>query len=129
MKQKLLKWFDTENINEGFAKILIAISAYETGYWSSRLCRRNKNFFGMKQPRIRETTSLGEWGGYASYENKRSSVRDMVMYLRYFDYNRDYTNLEMFVQEMQIKGYYEQDFGTYYKGVKACYEKLWGTGK
>jgi len=128
MKRKIELFFTNQyNFSRDFARMIVAVSAFETGYWTSRIYKRNRNLFGMKHPSIRKTTSLGEMNDHAYYQNKDNSLKDFVFYLRYFGYSGEYgIDLYRFVLEMQLKGYFEIDFFDYYKGVSACYEKLFG---
>lgn len=52
----------------------------ESGHLKSSLCVDNNNLTGMKHPRLRETTSLGQKNGYAHYQNWIESVKDLYLW-------------------------------------------------
>jgi len=54
--------------------------ALETGSLSSAICQENHNLFGMKEPRIRETTALGTKRGHAYYKDYIDSIKDYKLW-------------------------------------------------
>jgi flagellum-specific peptidoglycan hydrolase FlgJ len=63
--------------NIKFPNIVFAQCLIETGYFTSDLFYNQKNLFGMKQPRIRETKSVGiSKSGYATYNTWVESIED-----------------------------------------------------
>jgi len=54
--------------------------ALETGMLTSTICAENNNLFGMKEPRVRETTALGTKRGHAYYENYVDSIKDYKLW-------------------------------------------------
>jgi hypothetical protein len=52
----------------------------ESGHLKSSLCLENNNLTGMKHPRVRQTTSLGQKNGYAYYENWIQCVKDLYLW-------------------------------------------------
>lgn len=62
--------------------IVLAQMKLESGNYTSKLALENNNYFGMKQPRRRLTTSLGEKNGYASYQSWVHSVLDYALWQR-----------------------------------------------
>ena len=60
--------------------IVLAQARLETGNYTSVLFKENHNLFGMKQARIRATTSEGTKNSYAYYKNWINSVYDYAMY-------------------------------------------------
>lgn len=69
--------------NIQYHEIVLAQIRLETGNLSSFLCRENKNLFGMKYPRQRETTALGENLGHAFYESYAACVADYAIWQQY----------------------------------------------
>ena len=65
-------------------EIVIAQAKLETGNFTSPIFRESNNLFGMKHPRVRQTTSLGSHRGHAYYHHWTDSVRDYVMWLQYY---------------------------------------------
>ena len=62
--------------------IVLAQMKLESGNYTSKLALENNNYFGMKQPQRRLTTSLGEKNGYASYQSWVYSVLDYALWQR-----------------------------------------------
>ena len=69
--------------------IVLAQMKLESGNYTSKLALENNNYFGMKQPRRRLTTSLGEKNGYASYQSWVHSVLDYALWQK--EYARQLT--------------------------------------
>ena len=67
--------------------IVFAQMRLESGNFSSELARINDNFFGMRQPYTRITTSNGEQGGYANYRNWAFSLLDYALWQRRYAYD------------------------------------------
>lgn len=60
--------------------IVLAQMKLESGNYTSKLALENNNYFGMKQPYKRATTSIGEKNGYASYKSWVHSVLDYALW-------------------------------------------------
>lgn len=60
--------------------IVLAQMKLESAIYTSKLALENNNYFGMKQPRKRATTSIGEKNGYASYKSWVHSVLDYALW-------------------------------------------------
>ena len=69
--------------------IVLAQMKLESANYTSKLALENNNYFGMKQPRKRATTSIGEKNGYASYQSWVHSVLDYALWQR--EYARQLT--------------------------------------
>ena len=105
-----------------------AISRSETGDFTNGLTKDHNNIFSMKQPRIRNTTSLGETeqeydtgrsrGKFASFSSRESAIDDLVLYMQEFNYPRDFPNLFDHLAFMKSKGYYGVSFDTYLARVR-----------
>ncbi len=54
----------------------------ESGHLKSFLSIKNNNLTGMKHPRVRETTSLGQKNGYAYYKSWIDCVKDIYLWKR-----------------------------------------------
>lgn len=72
--------------------IVLAQMKLESGNYTSKLALENNNYFGMKQPRKRATTSIGEENGYASYKSWVHSVLDYALWQK--EYARSLTEVE-----------------------------------
>lgn len=66
--------------------IVYAQMLLESGHFGSRLAKTNHNYFGMKEPYVRPTTSLGKKNGYASYKSWTWSVMDYALWQRNMAY-------------------------------------------
>lgn len=63
-----------------YPEIVLAQAKIETGYFTSRIFRENKNLFGMKLPRSRTTTAVGENRNHAVYLDWKQSVYDYKLW-------------------------------------------------
>jgi len=109
------------------AKYAVAVSAFETGNWTSKIYHKNHNLFGMKLPKQRKTTAIGENYGHARYKNNEQSINDFVYYLEQLYYPRYFNDLFHFVATMQGKGYFTASLSSYYTGVQSRYRKYFKT--
>lgn len=78
-----------EQIGIEHPHIVLAQMKLESGNYTSKLALENNNYFGMKQPRKRTTTSIGEKNGYASYKSWAHSVLDYALWQK--EYARQLT--------------------------------------
>lgn len=60
--------------------IAYAQMVLESAHFDSPLAKSNNNYFGMKEPSVRSTVSLGKKNGYASYKNWAWSVLDYALW-------------------------------------------------
>lgn len=67
--------------------IVLAQMKLESGHYKSKLAKENNNYFGMKHPSRRTTTSLGSKNGFASYKNWACSVLDYALWQRTYASN------------------------------------------
>lgn len=67
--------------------IVLAQMKLESGHYKSKLAKENNNYFGMKHPSRRATTSLGSKNGFASYKNWVASVLDYALWQRTYASN------------------------------------------
>lgn len=110
---------------EGFAEIVVSQSAHETGGWSSAVFRSNNNGFGMRYPRIRQTTAVGEKGGYSVYETVADSFKDIVFYLKYVRIPKAAeASVSTYSEFLKMRKYYEDEFSNYANGVAAWRRQL-----
>jgi hypothetical protein len=63
-----------------YPHIVLAQAKLESGDFKSKMFRQNFNMFGMKLPRQRITTALGEKSGHAYYRDWIDCVHDYGMY-------------------------------------------------
>ena len=81
-------WIDTLEIQH--PEIVKQQIALETGMLTSAICQENSNLFGMKEPRVRETTALGTQRGHAFYHSYIDSIKDYKLWQDYSYVDGDY---------------------------------------
>ena len=69
-----------------FPEIVYRQYVIESARGKSAICKENNNLFGMRMPRKRPTTAVGENRNHAVYETYIKSIEDYKMYQ---EYNRD----------------------------------------
>lgn len=110
----------SSNLNEFGIELLVAQARHETGNYTSAIFAENHNYFGMKHPRVRKTTSKGVNRGHAKYDSKHDSVIDMLYYLQHFSTNPgDFANVESYVRELKNDNYFEDSEANYLRGMRA----------
>ena len=60
--------------------VVLLQSKLETGNYASVIFQDNSNLFGMKYPRVRETTASGIMYGHAYYDHWTDSVKDYKLF-------------------------------------------------
>lgn len=63
-----------------YPDIVMAQAKIETGHFTSKVFKENHNLFGMKLPRQRSTTAIGEQYNHAQYTSWRQSVVDYKLW-------------------------------------------------
>ena len=115
-----------EGFNDEMAKMIIAQAGFETGNFSSAIFLENKNLFGMKLPKIRKTTAIGEARGHAVYKSWEDSIKDYWLYSKALGYLSAYSSIVNFVRALVQKKYFEAKPEEYQRGVELYYEKYFG---
>lgn len=117
-------------IDAGFdattAKILTAQSAHETGNFTSRIFRNNKNYFGMKLAKKRRTTAEGELFNHAKFANLEDSVKDIRIYFDFVKIATSQESIERYVDAIYQKNYFEASPEEYKSGMKHFYTLYFG---
>ena len=67
-------------IGIAYPDVVFAQARLETGNFTSKVFRENRNLFGMKLPRVRSTTAIGEQNNHASYIRWQHSVADYKLW-------------------------------------------------
>jgi hypothetical protein len=115
---------------EGFslemAKLIVAQAGFETGNFTSVIFKENNNLFGMKLPRIRKTTAIGENRGHAVYKSWEDCIKDYWLYSKALGYLSHYSNVVNFVRALVQKKYFEAKPEDYQRGVETYYKKYFG---
>lgn len=121
---QIIQVLQSAGIDYDTARYWSLVSKMETGAWSSELFRKYNNAFGMKQPQKRSTTSQGPSpSGWATYKSLQDSTKDLLLYMREFNYPSSFPSLEDQIVFMKQKGYFEEPVSTYYNLVKAWESK------
>lgn len=106
------------------AALLTAQAAFETGEFTSDLYFANNNAFGMRQPKVRDTTSLGQKGNYAHYASIADSIKDRLMWDDYNKVSYENATVKSFSQSLNKLSYFEAPYLEYQNGVNAYFKKL-----
>lgn len=121
-----------ENLPKDFtddqAKVITAQAMHETGNFTSRLYREQNNLFGMRHPILRETLSLKEKNGFATFADLGDSVKDLLLYYQAFDIKpKSWQGLKAvsdYVRIIKSKGYFTDDYLPYFNAVRSHYLKV-----
>jgi len=79
-----------------FPDIVFAQSILESGHYRSKIFKSNNNIFGMRLPKKRETTAIGQKNGYAVYEFWEDSIEDYWFYQEFILKNKKMTRSQYF---------------------------------
>jgi hypothetical protein len=101
-----------------YPHIVLAQAKLESGDFKSKMFRQNFNLFGMKLPRQRITTALGEKNGHAYYRDWIDCVHDYGMWSQAMTCNID-SEVEYFTK---LDERYAEDT-TYINKLKHIIEK------
>lgn len=93
-----MEWLEIQH-----PSIVISQARLESGNYKSNIAKKNNNIFGMRMPRVRETTALCESNGYAYYDNWIESLKDYGLWQKKYAYNK--TESEYF--DILLKKYSE----------------------
>jgi uncharacterized FlgJ-related protein len=66
-----------------YPEVVFAQAMLESAELKSQLAKRNKNLFGMRVPKVRETVAVGKRYGHAVYQDWTESVKDYKLYQSY----------------------------------------------
>jgi len=123
-------YFKSLLIREGFtdemSKMIVAQAGFETGNFTSAIFLENKNLFGMKLPKIRKTTAIGEARGHAVYKSWEDSIKDYWLYSKALGYLSSYSSIVNWVRALVQKKYFEAKPEEYQRGVETYYKKYFG---
>lgn len=111
-----------------FADVTLAQAILESGNFTSKIAKENNNLFGMRLPKSRETTAVGQKKGYARYLSWKDSVKDFKLWQdslfkkrpnmtrsQYLSYlNRIYSETPNYISRIRLiietnKNKYEED--------------------
>lgn len=89
-----------------FPDVVMAQAILESGSFTSKLAKHNNNLFGMRFPKVRETTAVGQRYGYARYLSWKDSVKDYKLWQEVLF--RKYPNMTRSQYMSYIKKMYSQ---------------------
>lgn len=71
------------NSNIKYPHIVLAQAKLESGSFTSKIFKQNHNMFGMRMPKQRPTTAIGEEDGFAVYRDWVDCLYDYSLYQAY----------------------------------------------
>ena len=71
------------NSNIKYPHIVLAQAKLESGGFKSKIFKQNHNMFGMRLPKQRPTTAIGEENGFAVYRDWVDCLYDYALYQAY----------------------------------------------
>lgn len=112
-----------QGFNVDMAKYITAQAAHESANFSSKVFKRNKNCFGMRDAIYRRETNLGDFDrdGYANYADIEQCVQDYRLYFLNQSFHTNYNTLKEFVLALKENGYFEASLEEYLNGVTRYY--------
>ena len=134
----ILSALSKSNVPERCYSFVVTQSMHETADFTSNVFRKLNNGFGMKQPSVRPTLSIGESSivvkseglrGYATYNNLTDSVNDLLYWLKYnkIDWTK-INSFEDYAKFLKSKGYYGDPLSVYLNGMKNALKRLGQNG-
>jgi hypothetical protein len=118
---ELLYLLRQAGFQNGLARMIVAQSAHETGNFTSTVYKANANPFGMRLPKKRPTTAIGENLFHAKYSNLDDAVTDYKYYWDFVKLSPIFVSITDFVQALKAKKYFTDSEENYLKGVKHFY--------
>lgn len=111
--------------SENASKLIVSVAMHETGNFTSNLYKSNNNYFGMKHPQRRQTTSKGERNGYAFYENYEASIEDFELWFNFHGTSvEEFEAPEELTNFMKEKGYFTDTLENYQTAVVKHFNSL-----
>lgn len=105
----------------GLAKMITAQAAHETGNFESLVYKKNANPFGMREPKVRQTTATGSNYGHAVFNNLDDAITDYKYYWTAAKLPPIFVSVADFVEALKKKKYFEDSETNYLKGVNYFY--------
>jgi hypothetical protein len=124
----------SEGVPESTIKQWIAVSAFETNGWTSRVFRDSNNLFNVILPQAslqsEGLTKLTYGEGQTIFPDLASSVKIGLFkhVIQPFKYPLQFSGINSQVDFMKSKGYFTYDLQAYKDGVIYWYDKLFPNG-
>jgi uncharacterized FlgJ-related protein len=116
-RDHVLPLIDYTGFHDEMGKILLAQAAFETGNFTSEIFKDNNNMFGMKLPKQRKTTAIGEKHGHATYNSIEENIEDMRLYFNAKKISPTFNTVDSYINKIREKNYFESDPDEYKAGV------------
>jgi len=121
-KGAISKVLASVGMDEQTIKFWIAISAFETNGWTSRVFKDSNNLFNIIVP---GSVKLSYGEGQTIYSGIEESVRGLYDHvLKPYRYPLSFRKLADLVAFMKSKNYFESNEDAYLSGCKQWYKKL-----
>lgn len=102
------------------AKYILAQSQVETGNFTSLLFRQYNNAFGMKNPLVRPSVGYDDPNTqFRAYDSIDQSVEDLVLWMDYVNFPQYVQDVESYVREMKLRGYFEENESDYLRAMRS----------
>jgi len=116
---QILTQLKQAGLSDREALFWVAVSRWETADFTSTLCTKYNNYFGMKWAKAEGVPGVDYNGSFwANPSGLADSVRVQLGYMQRFGYPKDFPNVESFVSFMKSKGYFQEVESEYLAGVK-----------
>lgn len=93
-------------VSEPVAQYIACLSGLESFFGTSQLAFDCNNFTGMKLPKFRLSTALGERRGHAYYSSFECCIVDLFYYFQYAGLNQShFKDLALFVRKFKTTKY------------------------
>jgi uncharacterized FlgJ-related protein len=107
-----------------------AQAQHETGNFTSRLANEQNNLFGMKKPNKRAFLgSKDSANEYMTYDSYSQSVQDLLLWMDSVSFPNSVSDSFHYAAELQKRKYFEDNLGTYVKGLNLGLVRLQKMGK
>ena len=101
--QNLKEYVSLSNFDAG--DIVLRQAILESAWGKSYRFKENNNLFGMRHPKVRQTSSIGNKDGYANYNHWTDSVDDYLYWQKY--HSSKIAKYSCYLDFLQQSGYAE----------------------
>lgn len=123
------KWIRKALLSSGVSAkevdLWVAVSKVETDNYTSLLCTKYFNCFGMEVPSKRQSLRSGtvfisgDNAYFSVYSNFEKSAQDLIVWIAYNSFNTSLSDPDQFVTLMKSKGYFTASPDTYLARLKS----------
>ena len=126
LKNQIIQTLKANGYDDTTAKSWGAVSQFETGNFTSDIFKNNNNLFGMRLPRVRETTATDSRNNFAVYPDRMHSIWDIVLYLDAVDFPKRNNSYWDVIREMKKRSYFGKQSAEDY--FQRSYKWFYGNG-